>query len=239
MDHSYERATQLGPSGAVLAPLTIFALLTFQAQDIGDLVRSVITIAAAAGFHVVAMRLVRDRGNKIQASLWSSWGGSTTIQGLRWEGQSDPSVERLHRRIQSMCGLQLPTRSEEQQDPHAADEIYKDAAARLREMTRDHVRYPRVYSELVQYGTARNLYGAKPAGIAVAGATFTASVLVALAGVYGVWEINWWLPTAAGIAALGIAGGWVTVINREYVLTASRRYSDALLSVPNAPGPVP
>lgn len=115
------------------------------------------------------MRLVRDRSNRIQDRLWDSWGGSTTVQRLRWAGQPQQRVERLHRRVTHMTGVQLPDAGAEADSTADANEIYEDAVARLREMTRDHDRFPRVWSELKQYGAARNMYGAKPVALGVAG----------------------------------------------------------------------
>lgn len=235
MDHSYERATQLIPALAVLSPLSILVLVTIRTDDASDIIRSAISVVAAAGFHIIAMRLIRDRGNKIQQPLWDSWGGSSTIRKLRWQGQTDVQVSRLHHRMQAMTGILLPSRAEEETDPAAADETYADAVARLREMTRDHDHYPRVFSELVQYSTARNLLGAKPAGITIVTVTVIASAVMVFAGLHEFWDVPWWLPLSAGLTAVLIGAVWVALVTPRYVLTASERYSDALLAVPNRP----
>lgn len=238
-DTSYERTTQLVPAIAVLAPVTILVLVVFRTDDVANLTRSVVGVLAAAGFHLLAMRLVRDRGNKIQDRLWASWGGSTTVQRLQWATQPQSRVERLHRRIAQMTGVELPDAKSEIADPSAAEEIYTEAVARLREMTRDHDRYPRVWSELKQYGAARNMYGAKPAALIIAAVVVALSAAMTTASVLALWNVSWYMPALAGVLAVAISGAWLFVVTPSYVRIASERYSDALLAAPNEPGAVP
>lgn len=236
MVDEYERATQLGPAAAVLAPISVLAVVIIRADDLTSIVRSIVGVLAAAGFHLVAMRLVRDRGNIVQQRLWNSWGGNPAVQRLHWSSRTDATtVERLHRRVQATTKVQLPTRSEEEADLGAAQEAYTDAVARLREMTRDHGRYPRVWSELKQYGTARNLYGAKPAGLVVAAAVLAASLIMVGASLTHHWSVRWWWPAIAGAVALAIGVVWFAFITPVFVQTAAERYSDALLAVPEEP----
>lgn len=226
----YDRATQLVPAAAVLAPLSVLVVVTVRTDDLTSVIRSVVGILAAAGFHVVAMRLVRDRGNTVQERLWRSWGGSTTVARLRWRDRPDTEVSRLHHRVQTTTGVRLPTRAQEQNDPAAAEEAYADAAGRLRETTRDHARFPRVWTELKQYGTARNLYGVKPAGLIVTAAVLATSIVMTTASATETWKLDWWLPAIAGGAALLTAFIWIALITPSFVRTASERYSDALLA---------
>lgn len=233
---SYERATQLGPAAAVLAPASVLAILMFTAGDLVSTVRTVFSIVGVAGFHLIFLRLVRDRGNAIQADLWASWGGSTTIQRLRWTSGETRKVARLHRRIQNMTGVVMPSESEELADPAAADDVYDDGVARLREMTRDHDRYPRVWSELMQYGTARNLYACKRLALWVAGVVVVVSMCLSVGCAMGLVNVSWVRPASAGVLAAAAMLVWRRFVNPAYVRRASERYSDALLAVPGEPG---
>ena len=235
MDHSYERATQLGPAMTVLAPVTIFALALVRAGSAEDLIRSGAGIAVTAGLHLIVMRTVRDRGGVVQRRLWRDWGGSPTVQRLRWSGQPARAVERLHRRVRSMTGVALPSAEEEAADPADADDVYKDAVARMREMTRDHARFPRVYSELVQYGTARNLYGMRPAGLSVAAVVLVLVAVLAALMLLQVLTVNWWSLGIAGAGALILGSIWLLRITPAYVRPAADRYADALLGTANEP----
>ncbi len=239
MDHSYERATQLLPAGTVLAPVSIFAVAIIRTGNIEDLLRSGFGIAIAAGLHLIVMRTVRDRGNVVERRLWKDWGGSPTVQRLRWAGQPSRTVERLHRRVQSMTGVTLPTAAVEQADPADADEVYEDAVARMREMTRDHAQYPRVYSELVQYGTARNLYGAKPVGVMLATLLLAATGVLVTLSMLQVFTLSWWSIAFVGVGAIALELVWLLRVTPQYVRTAADRYADALLATANEPGARP
>lgn len=235
----YERTTQLGPVLLAAAPLTITALLCFRIQSIEGLIRSIIVLALAAGLHLVLMRLVRDRGNAVQEELWLAWGGSPTIQRLRWRTGGESKTSRLHGRVEAMTGIPLPNAASETQDPDAADEVYEDALLRMRELTRDQDRYRRVYRELLQYGTARNLYGLKPLGLTIAAITFilavTGSTLVA-AGITG-WPL--WPLISAGTAALVFSAVWTLAITPGYVRKPAERYAHALLATAVEPAEDP
>jgi len=235
MDHSYERATQFGPAMTVLAPVTIVALALIRTDSAEDLIRSGVGVVVTAGLHLIVMRTVRDRGGVVQERLWRDWGGSPTVQRLRWSGHPARAVERLHRRVHSMTGVALPTADEEVDDPAGADDVYEDAIARMREMTRDHSRFPRVYSELVQYGTARNLYGMRPTGLSVAAAVLAFVAVLAALTVLQALAVNWWSLGIAGTGALTLGAVWLLRITPAYVRPAADRYADALLGAANEP----
>src|ERR1700732_4044425 len=63
----------------------------------------------------VAGQLGRDRGRRLQAGLWEGWGGSPTIQRLRFRtgGPNPGRGERLHGRIEQILGEALPSAVEE------------------------------------------------------------------------------------------------------------------------------
>ena len=134
-----------------------------------------------------------------------------------------------------MTGVALPTAKVEAADPAEADDVYEDAVARMREMTRDHARFPRVYSELVQYGTARNLYGMRPTGLSVAAIVFLAVAVLAALTVLQVLTVSWWSLGVAGAGALILGAVWLLRITPSYVRPAADRYADALLGTANEP----
>lgn len=220
----------------VLAPATIFALALIRTGSAEDLIRSGAGIAVTAGLHLIVMRTVRDRGGVVQQRLWRDWGGSPTVQRLRWSGQPARAVERLHRRVQTMTSVALPTAKEEAADPANANDVYEDAVARMRDMTRDHERFPRVYSELVQYGTARNLYGMRPTGLSVAAAALVLVAVLAALTALQVLAVSWWSLGVAGAGALTLGAVWLLRITPAYVRPAADRYADALLGTANEPG---
>lgn len=229
-DRSYERVTQLYPAAAVLAPITVLVAVTFRGADPLDLLRSIVGVCAAAGFHLVAMRVVRDRGNAVQEGLWRRWGGKPTVQKMRWSSGSEAEIRRLHQQLRSFAGVKLPTPRLEASDLRAADQSYEQAGRVLRERTRDHSRYPRVWSELKQYGAARNLYGAKPAALLLAVVVCGVSGVLTYLGAIHSWTLDWWAPALSGAFAFLAIVAWSTIITERFVRTAADRYSDALLA---------
>jgi hypothetical protein len=226
---SYERATQLFSAAAALAPITAALLVCFRTGDVVDAVRSLVSLVAAGGLHVVVMRMVRDRGNRVQEKLWASWGGSTTIQKLRWAAGPRAHIQMLHGRVRQKTGLKMPTPRQEARDSAAADAVYEQAVQVLRETTRDHERYPRVWAELKHYGAARNLYGVRFAALVVSAVVFLASAALLKAAVGGDWELGWWPFLFSGSFAVLTALMWVFVVTPSFVRSASERYTDALL----------
>jgi hypothetical protein len=123
-----------------------------------------ITVASA-----LASQLGRDRGRRLQAALWQTWGGSPTLQLIRHHGSQHPDrVVRLHTTVREVLGDTLPTATQEQADPDSADAAYEDVIAKLRDRTRDRGRFPLVFEENANYGFRRNLLGLRPWGLGLA-----------------------------------------------------------------------
>ncbi|QHC57536.1 hypothetical protein [Rathayibacter sp. VKM Ac-2760] len=222
------------PALAVLAPVTLAAVVVFR---VDDLPRSLLTVAAATGFHLVVLRLVRDRGNQVQARLWERWGGQPTAARLRWRSTQDHSAHgELHRRIQRVTGVQLPTASAEHADPGRADAAYERAVAQLRELTRDHARHHRVFTELLEYSAARNLLGVKPLGLVVAVVVAVLSGAAAALTAAGAMGWSWPPIVLSGGGAVLAAVVWLVVVTPAYVESSAARYADALLGAVLEPG---
>ena len=174
----------------------------------------------------IASQLGRDRGRNLQPDLWAGWGGSPTIQRLRYRGQANPGrTERLHQRIQEVLGETLPTADEESADPEAADDRYDEISARIRALTRDHDRFRLLFAENINYGQRRNLLGWKPAGIGVAVLTLVVSGLA-------IWLTHGDLPHrlvrfGPGLAAaLAMLALWALVVRRDWVRVPAEAYAD-------------
>ncbi|QHF21695.1 hypothetical protein GTU71_13190 [Rathayibacter sp. VKM Ac-2762] len=229
----YQRTTQLVPAAAAVAPLSFAAIVTFQWEDLPP---SIVTCLAAAGFHLVIMRLIRDRGNKVQDRLWQQWGGHPTALRLRWSSATDQSAHAdLHRRVQAMTGTKLPKAAVERSDSAQADATYERAVARLREMTRDRTRYHRVFSELLEYSTARNLLGVKPWGLTISVSVLLLASGAAVVNVLGRADFSWLPVILSGAAALAISALWIVIITPAYVKRPATRYAEALLNAAAEP----
>ncbi|MBG6192175.1 hypothetical protein IWX64_003145 [Arthrobacter sp. CAN_A212] len=136
-----------------------------------------------------------------------------------------------------MSGVSLPTEAMEERDPMDAEEAYLDAVAQMRELTRNKERYPRVYVELVQYGTARNFYGLRRFALSVAASVLLISVLGIIVASIGVTGWPLWPLVVSGICSAFLGTAWISIITRQYVRTAAERYADALLATAEEPQP--
>ena len=231
----YGPRTQLVPVVGTSAPIAVVAITFFRLHDPGSLMGSLGILVATAAFQLVVARLVRDRGNTVQRRLWASWGGNPAVQRLRWDTNPSAKVTRTHRRVEETTGVRLPDKKQEDADPEAAEDTYEYAVERLRELTRDHARYPRVYEELVRYGADRNLYGLRPTGLVIASAVLAAMAVMSALNVFGGADIAWWSISISAIVALACALAWTFIVTPTWVQRSAIRYADALLAAASEP----
>lgn len=180
----------------------------------------------AAGF--LLCTFVRDAGRKAQIHLWREWGGSPTLQRLRFRESAAPDrVARLHARLQPLVSAPLPTEGEEAANPERADERYDEAIAELRQLTRAGESYKVLAAENADYGFRRNLYGIRPFGLAVAGtsAALALLLLIVSAGTFEERAIRWGPGLIFGLGAV-VLFAWI--VQPAWVRLAAERYADRL-----------
>jgi hypothetical protein len=166
----------------------------------------------------------RDLGKRKEPGLFARWKGMPTDRILlSAETFLDPTtLDRYKTKLLSLLpNLALPTPAYELQDRDGSIQIYRSCTNFLRERTRDQNSFPLVYAENVNYGFRRNLWGMKPAGIAVA--------LISLCGLMAVlffpaiaiiWPI-WIIALVFNVSLLvfwifRITPNWVRVPAEEY-----------------------
>jgi hypothetical protein len=233
MPDAYDRRARIAPVVLVAAPLLPFAVAALiQLPGWHKL-----WAAAWPVIPILVEELGRDRGRRLQPELWRGWGGAPTTVQLRWRGPaSRVQVERRHALLQEQFGpaLQLPTETEELQDPAGADATYDEAIGVLRERTRDVKRFPLVHGENIRYGFRRNTWGLRPYGLAGSmlglGAALVAAVVIRKAAPA--------FLVVAVVDALLLLFWWRTV-TEAWVRRAAEAYSRALLASLDhaAPGP--
>lgn len=112
--------------------------------------------------------LSRGAGLRIEPALWQAWGGPPTTQLLRWRHPrpSVVAVQVRHRHVgQLLLGaVRLPSASDEEDHPAAADQVYEVAVRLIRGLTRDTARFPLLHHENMGYGFRRNLLGLRGFG---------------------------------------------------------------------------
>lgn len=191
-------------------------------------------LVGASGMVVCA--LVRDAGHRAQRHLWQEWGGSPTLRRLRFRDNDSPErVERLHRRLEAILGLELPTAVEEAASPGAADARYDEAVADLRQLTRSGDAHEVLANENAEYGFRRNLYGIRPFALAVAGSSgFVALLLLLLSSGTLEQRVERWGP--AVVIALGCIVLHAWIVSSEWVRLAGERYADRLFEAARSLG---
>jgi hypothetical protein len=164
----YDRPARLYPGLIALSPLAVMILCLYGQQRV--LVSSLIMLAASCGCSYALMRIVRNAGQRLQNSLFVSWGGAPTTQLLRHSNNHFDihTKERFHKALSKGIGKKFPTPATEASDPLAADELYRAAAVWLIGQTRDAKQFPLVFKENVAFGFQRNVLGIKAFGIAAA-----------------------------------------------------------------------
>lgn len=115
-------------------------------------------------------QLGRDRGKAKEPGLWTLWGGTPTIQILRWRNShiDNSTKARYHNKLQLICPQnQPPTETFEQSNSSECDESYQAWTKFLLAKTRDTKVFSLLFSENISYGFRRNLWGLKPVAITV------------------------------------------------------------------------
>lgn len=169
-----------------------------------------------------------DFGKQRERQLWNQWGGPPTTRFLRHSDQEYNSVtrQRIHGKLREL-DLHVPTREEETQNPHSADEHYGACTQDLIRRTRDMSRFPLVFKGLTEYGFRRNLLGLKPLALPIT------SVALLVCG----WEVvrTWQLIDPPSVAILAtvltsiLLVSWVVWVREKYVRLTADRYARFLL----------
>lgn len=123
--------------------------------------------------------------------------------------------------------MPLPTEAEEANDPQAADVVYNEAIAALRELTRDPARFPLVLHENAEYGFRRNCLGLRWIGftIAATAAGLAAGVLLVESHYDGSHLLRWLVPGSLGILC-GLF--WLVMVRPRWVRNAAEIYAERL-----------
>ena len=199
-------------------------------------------LGVAAGNDIIA-HLGRERGYRKQDDLWASWGGAPTTRLLRHRRVPEDITlaPGLRQQFEEWLGYTLPTQEDEEANPFAADEKYKNAIGSLLEATRDPAKFPLVQVELANYGFRRNSWGLRPIGVSVAITLTSISwLLLSLTVWERPWPNPWWDVLAnydskaliwilVGLANAAITAIWIFMVKPSWVKDAADTYAKQLL----------
>lgn len=141
----------------------------------------------SVGVTTFASLTARKAGHRVQPLLFAAWGGTPTTARLRFSSATSPDeIRRRHRQVARVLGdgLLLPTQSQEEADPRAADLAYEASMGRIVHLIRHESNHALATTENRNYGFARNLLGLKSLGLTCSWLglllSLTAGVVVAI-----------------------------------------------------------
>jgi len=226
----YERKARLYPALICLFPLMMSISISYP-QIYSTLSAFVALVIAVGGMQLLA-HLARDKGKNIEPKLYEEWGGMPSVAILRYNDQSIPTPAKIkyHNVLASESKIAAPTESYEKTNPEKADDIYTSWSDFLRGKARDEKKYPLVFTELVNYGFRRNLFGIKWFCIFSA---FIAIVILILP------QINHFvfseIQIAVGLFLLVYVMIFIFVINGNWVKNVANAYAKSLIEILNIP----
>jgi hypothetical protein len=162
----YERKARLYPALLLIAPCILAGTMIFQKFQVA--MKPLGTIFAAFGGIYLLVQLARDAGKKGEARLFSKWGGIPSVSIFRHQNTTlnEITKARYHKKLSRLVKTgKSPTVVQERKDPASADKIYSAWSIYLRLHTRDVKKYHLLFSENMNYGFRRNIWGLRPIGI--------------------------------------------------------------------------
>lgn len=222
---AYTLRARLAPIVLAAGPAISFAVAGGISLDATTTVAALLTAAVA----LALCGLARDLGFKLQDELWESWGGSPTLQRLRWSATNDhESLGDLHSHIEAVTGQTLPRPDAETADPDRADALYVQATTVLRGLTEDHDQFKRLFSENMEYGFRRNCLGLRPFGLVI-GAAGVISAVVLLFSYPAESGVRLSMWTGPALASLAFFLFWAFIVRPGWVRKPAESYADRLM----------
>ena len=225
----YSYQAEALPTLLMIVPVALFiAVLLPEGTTLKGLLLKFSPFVALAALSFVASQVGADFGRRLEKRLWAKWDGPPTTRFLRHRNREYNEITRhaVHERM-ARLGFKVPTEDEEAHDPENSDEYYAAFVAELRRVTRNKGKYPLVHKRLIDYGFRRNMLGLKWIGLV------TPAVVSLLCALHTLWKwdeaglIN---PVLfVGVVSVGIAIGWLTLVNEKVVSLGAERYADSLL----------
>lgn len=216
--------------------LAICVLVIILAGDLNVFIRlgggALVGLLSSFGLTSLLEQFGRDQGKNKEPQLWASWDGAPTTQMLRHRDTKmcNPTMrKRYHEKLRKLVpNMHLPTPEEEARDPAGADNVYEAYTRYLINQTRDTEKFPLIFEENINYGFRRNLWGMRPAGIAIA----LLGIAVALCATYLAWVRNdllWLVAMGTTLINICLAVWWVVRITVAWVFIPAKAYAERLL----------
>lgn len=154
----------------ILSLLPVLAIGILFSMQFQNYYQSLASLGISTVLFFLFSQLGRDRGKRLEKTLWNEWGGSPTTQLFRFSDKTIDSItkkryhETMNKHVESDT---TPTEDLEAESLEICDEVYKSWTKYLIGKTRDITKFSLLYSENVNYGFRRNSLGLKPFSITV------------------------------------------------------------------------
>lgn len=226
----YERKARLYPALICLFPLMVSISISY--PEIYSTLSGFVALAIAVGGMQFLSHLARDRGKNLEVNLYNEWGGIPSVAILRYNDKSIPAPAKIkyHNVLARESKIAAPAESYENTYPGKADDIYRSWSDFLRGKARDEKKYPLVFTELINYGFRRNLFGIKWVCVFSA---FTAIVILILPQMKHIVFSE--IQCAVGLFLLIYMMIFMFVINSNWVKTVANAYAKSLIEILNIP----
>jgi hypothetical protein len=237
----YERKARVTPGLLLCLPIFVPLICVYGPKH--PVLTSVVALLGGCGAVYGLASISRGLGKKLEEKLVDQWGGMPTTLMLRHRDNFLDSVSkrRYHEAIAAKLGIEVPTAAQEAADPASADDVYKGATRRLRELTRDDKKL--LLMENIAYGFHRNMLALKPAGIVVClfgifyGLTISKALHVEPLAFSPVHLMDPGLPAALTLLiAIALLTAWVMYFNphtvRRIAFVYAERLFECLINLP-------
>lgn len=232
----YDRKARLHP--ALLTALPILSSIVLLIPEFGTILASVGGLFLYCGATTFLAQVVRDRGKRLEPSLYRSWGGKPSVVMLRHsDTRIDPTTKERYRSFLNSVvpNLRLASEDEERKCPKKADKGYESATSWLRACARKREHFDLLFKENINYGFRRNIWALKPWAF-----IFDAAAILLIA----ILNFDSW-TYKNGIAVQPIAmQNWVCItvtiihvlifafiLREKWIRTAAEAYARQLLAV--------
>lgn len=229
----YDRQARATPALMVVLPLLLPVVARYGLKH--PALTAILAVMSSCGAIYTLSSIARGRGKVLETKLVAEWGGLPTTIALRHRDKHLDSVTKrgYHEAIASKLNIKMPSAEEEQLNPEAADEAYKAAGVKLRQLTRTDKKL--LLKENIAYGFHRNMVAMKPIGILVCITALVYCALLSKAVSLHAPYFNIDSLADPGIAAgLGflfataMLGFWLFHFRKDVVKTFGYAYADRL-----------
>ena len=228
LDYYSLRARTL-PVIIVLFPIIIYytAVVTnyFSTIKAEDSIGYIIIAALSFLFSQIG----REFGKRKEEKLFKTWGGKPTTLYFKYENNylTPTTRKRYYEKLEKLIpSITFPSEAEEQADPEKAEEIYSSCTKFLLSQTRDKEKYQLLFTENVNYGFRRNLWGMKPFAIIIVSIIILLQTYLLIANKLLILQKEFYIPIVINAIILLL---WVFIIKKEWVKTTAFEFAKQLL----------